>query len=81
MATDEPVVSGLLFTKIAIAEQKNIEFDVHINDRITDTNLSLTEISTVLNNLINNAIEFLEEIPEEKDISSLKSQETTTIFM
>ncbi|NLM48878.1 MAG: GHKL domain-containing protein [Epulopiscium sp.] len=66
MATDEPVVSGLLFTKIAIAEQKNIEFDVHINDRITDTNLSLTEISTVLNNLINNAIEFLEEIPEEK---------------
>jgi len=66
MATDEPVVSGLLFTKIAIAEEKNIEFDVHITDKITYTNMTLTEISTVLNNLINNAIEFLEDIPEEK---------------
>ena len=28
--------------------------------------MTLTEISTVLNNLIKNAIEFLEDIPEEK---------------
>lgn len=65
MATNEPVVSGLLFTKTAIAEQKNIELDVHITDKFTDTSLSLTEISVILNNLINNAIEFTENLPEE----------------
>ncbi|MDK2788124.1 MAG: hypothetical protein PWP07_1349 [Epulopiscium sp.] len=64
MATDEPVVSGLLVTKTAIAEQKNIEMDINIVDRITDTPLSLTEVSTILNNLINNAIEFSETLPE-----------------
>ncbi|NLK98841.1 MAG: GHKL domain-containing protein [Epulopiscium sp.] len=64
MATDEPVVSGLLVTKTAIAEQKNIEMDINITDRITDTPLSLTEVSTILNNLINNAIEFSETLPE-----------------
>lgn len=72
MATDEPVVSGLLFTKTAIAEQKNIEMDIHITNRITDTSLSLTEISTVLNNLINNAIEFSESLPEEKRYISIE---------
>lgn len=64
MATDEPVVSGLLVTKTAIAEQKNIEMDINITDRITDTPLSLTEVSIILNNLINNAIEFSETLPE-----------------
>ncbi|WP_058486076.1 sensor histidine kinase [Defluviitalea phaphyphila] len=72
MSTDEPVVSGLLFTKTAIAEQNNIEMDVHIVDKITDTPLSLTEISIVLNNLINNAIEFSQTLPEENRYISIE---------
>ena len=65
LQVDEPILSALLCTKIALAEQNDIEIDVEICDDLTSTPLSLPEITVILNNLLGNAIEFCSCLPLE----------------
>lgn len=55
--TDNPGVSALLYTKIGIAETRNIKFDISIECSLEDFPLNSNEASSLLGNLIDNAFD------------------------
>ena len=61
--TGRPVVDVILNQKNAIAQSKNIEFQVQLDD-LTDFALSDKDLVVVLSNLIDNAIEACEKISD-----------------
>lgn len=54
--TDNPAISALLYTKIVIAETRNILFDIRIDCSLEEFPLNSNEASSLLGNLIDNAI-------------------------
>ncbi len=58
--TDNHEISALLYTKIGLAEAKNIDFEVLINCSLKDIPLKSGEVNSVLGNLIDNAMEAVE---------------------
>lgn len=59
--TDNPPVSALLYTKIGIAETRNIRFDISIECSLEDFPLKSNEASSLLGNLIDNAFDAVEK--------------------
>ncbi|MFZ5645262.1 MAG: sensor histidine kinase [Bacillota bacterium] len=58
--TDNLAVSALLYTKIGIAETRNIEFDISIECSLEAFPLIANEASSLLGNLIDNAFDAVE---------------------
>ncbi|MFZ5651299.1 MAG: sensor histidine kinase [Bacillota bacterium] len=59
--TDNPAVSALLYTKIGIAETRNIKFDISIECSLEDFPLKSNESSSLLGNLVDNAFDAVEK--------------------
>jgi len=55
--TDNPGVSALLYTKIGIAETRNIKFDISIDCSLEGFPLNGNEASSLLGNLVDNAFD------------------------
>ncbi|MFZ5646265.1 MAG: sensor histidine kinase [Bacillota bacterium] len=58
--TDNPAVSALLYTKIGIAETRNIKFDIVIDCSLEEFPLNGNEASSLLGNLVDNAFDAVE---------------------
>lgn len=59
--TDNPPVSALLYTKIGIAETRNVEFEINIECSLEEFPLKSNESSSLLGNLIDNAFDAVEK--------------------
>ncbi len=55
--TDNPGISALLYTKIVIAETRNVKFDISIECSLEEFPLNSNESSSLLGNLIDNAFD------------------------
>ncbi|MCL4441402.1 MAG: Spo0B domain-containing protein [Firmicutes bacterium] len=58
--TDNPAVSALIYTKIGIAETRNIKFDIYIECSLEEFPLNANQSSSFLGNLIDNAFDAVE---------------------
>lgn len=58
--TDNPGISALVYTKIGIAETRNIEFDISIECSLEGFPLNMNDSSSLLGNLIDNAFDAVE---------------------
>lgn len=58
--TDNPPVSALLYSKIGVAETRNVRFDISIECSLEDLPLKSNEASSLLGNLIDNAFDAVE---------------------
>lgn len=58
--TDSPTVSALLYTKIGIAETRNIKFDIGIDCSLENFPPTGNEASSLLGNLVDNAFDAVE---------------------
>lgn len=54
---DNIIIKAVLYNKINECKEKNIQFEYEIKSNMTDCIMQDTELSIVINNLINNAIE------------------------
>lgn len=54
---DNVIIKAVLYNKIKECQEKNIKFNYSVKSNMTDCSIQDTELSTVINNLINNAIE------------------------
>ncbi len=59
--TDNPAISALLYTKIGIAETRNIRFDINIECSLEEFPLNGNEASSLLGNLVDNAFDAVEK--------------------
>jgi len=59
--TDNPPVSALLYSKIGIAETRNIRFDISIECSLEEFPLKSNEASSLMGNLIDNAFDAVEK--------------------
>lgn len=59
--TDNPSISALLYTKIGIAETKNIIFDIGIECSLEEFPLNTNDASSLLGNLIDNAFDAVDK--------------------
>jgi sensor histidine kinase regulating citrate/malate metabolism len=64
--TDHPAVTALLYTKAAIAEAKKIEFEPVIECSLHGLPLDPMEIASLFGNIIDNALEAVENAPPEE---------------
>jgi len=64
--TDNHEISAMLYTKIGLAEAKNINLEVLINCSLKDLPLKSGEANSVLGNLIDNAMDAVERAPGER---------------
>lgn len=69
--TDNPSVSALLYTKIGIAETRNINFDISIECSLENFPLSSNEASSLLGNLIDNAFDEVDKSEAEDRVVRL----------
>ena len=77
----DSALTGLLFTKLAIAGQKQIPINTNIKGDITNTTLSFPEISVIINNLLTNAMEFSETLPIENRNIELSIQDINGVVV
>lgn len=54
---DNVIIKAVLYNKIKECQEKNIKFNYSVKSNMTDCSIQDTELSIVINNLINNAIE------------------------
>lgn len=64
--TDNHEISAMLYTKIGLAEVKNINLEIVVNCSLKDLPLKAKEANSVLGNLIDNAMEAVESINGER---------------
>jgi len=68
--TDNPGISALLYTKIGIADTRNIYFEINIECSLEDFPLNSNETSSLIGNLVDNAFDAVEKnSPENRKIS------------
>ncbi len=63
LKTDNHEISAMLYTKIGLAEAKNINLEVVINCSLKNLPLKSGESNSILGNLIDNAMEAAESAP------------------
>lgn len=68
MYVDNTIIKAVIFSKLQTCEQKNIKFTYNIKSNLKGCLLRDTDLSIVLNNLLNNAIEAVENL-ENKEIN------------
>jgi signal transduction histidine kinase len=79
--TDNHEISAMLYTKIGLAEAKNINLEVLINCGLKDLPLKSGEANSVLGNLIDNAMEAVENTPGEKRLINLEITKPSNEFV
>ncbi len=62
LKVDNPILSGLLNTKMTQAESKGIRFEVQINSSLSSISTKAFDISRILGNLVDNALEAVDEL-------------------
>ncbi len=70
--TDNHEVSAMLYTKIGLAEAKNINLEVVVNCSLKNLPLNPGEANSILGNLIDNAIDAVESAPAEKRLVTVE---------
>lgn len=70
--TDNNEISAMLYTKIGLAEAKNFNFEITIDCSLRDLPLKSREANSVLGNLIDNAMDALENTTGERRFVSLE---------
>ncbi len=71
-STDQEALNGLLYYKISQADQQNIDLEINIQDKLANPALNANQLCRVIGNLIDNAIEYLQEFQERNKIISLE---------
>ncbi|MFA4884331.1 MAG: ATP-binding protein [Desulfotomaculaceae bacterium] len=61
LKVDNPFISALLNAKLLLADTKGIKFDIDINTSLSSLSTKALDITRVLGNLIDNAIEVVEQ--------------------
>ncbi|MEW5952826.1 MAG: GHKL domain-containing protein [Bacillota bacterium] len=70
--TDSPQVMALLYTKLALAEARGIRLEPVIECSLKQLPLSPLETSTLLGNILDNALEAVEQVPPEERLVHLE---------
>lgn len=70
--TDNNEISAMLYTKIGLAEAKNINFEILIRCSLRDLPLKSREANSILGNLIDNAMDAVEKATGERRFISLE---------
>jgi sensor histidine kinase regulating citrate/malate metabolism len=71
----------MLYTKIGLAEAKNINLEVVINCSLKNLPLKSGEANSVLGNLIDNAIEAAESAPGERRVINVEITKPSNAFV
>lgn len=79
--TDNHEISAMLYTKIGLAEAKNINLEVVINCSLKNLPLKSGEANSVLGNLIDNAIEAAESAPGERRVINVEITKPSNAFV
>jgi len=79
--TDNHEISAMLYTKIGLAEAKNINLEVLINCSLKDLSLKSGEANSILGNLIDNAMEAVENTPGEKRLINVEITKPSNEFV
>jgi hypothetical protein len=79
--TDNHEISAMLYTKIGLAEAKNINLEVLINCSLKDLSLESGEANSILGNLIDNAMEAVENTPGEKRLINVEITKPSNEFV
>jgi len=79
--TDNHEISAMLYTKIGLAEAKNINFEVLINCSLKDLPLKSGEANSILGNLIDNAMEAVENETGSKRLITLELARMSNEFI
>ncbi|MEA4925592.1 MAG: GHKL domain-containing protein [Syntrophomonadaceae bacterium] len=79
--TDNHEVSAMLYTKIGLAEAKNINLEVVVNCSLKNLPLNPGEANSVLGNLIDNAIDAVESAPAEKRLVTVEITRSDNDFI
>lgn len=70
--TDNHEISAMLYTKIGLAEAKNINLEVVVNCSLKNLPLHPGEANSILGNLIDNAMDAVESAPAEKRLVTVE---------
>lgn len=79
--TDNHEISAMLYTKIGLAEAKNINLEVVINCSLKNLPLQSGEANSVLGNLIDNAMEAAESAPGERRVIDMEITKSSNAFI
>lgn len=61
---DNTILKAILYSKMSVAEEKGIEIKYDVTDNLNDIKLDQMDLVVLLSNLLNNAIEAVEEIKD-----------------
>ncbi|WHH57666.1 GHKL domain-containing protein [Petroclostridium sp. X23] len=76
----DPILSAIIYSKKALAEEKNITFSVEFEGEIPDYPLKKHDLVELLGNLLNNAIEAAESTDNGQVILTLGTQGVLKVF-
>lgn len=78
---DNPIIGALINAKLTQAEIKDIKFEVYVDANLSAFDHKALELSRILGNLINNAIDAVENLsPEEKWINLTITEKGSSII-
>ena len=66
LSIDRNIIKAIMFTKKNEAQNRGIEFDFKVNTKFKDVKVLDYELSTILNNLLNNAFEAVMPLDEKR---------------
>jgi sensor histidine kinase regulating citrate/malate metabolism len=81
LSVDVPELSALLLSKEDLAATKKITFKIDINSDLIGLRIKPLDLITVVGNLLDNAFDAVEELPEEKREVVFKVSQTTKYFI
>ncbi len=79
--TDNPSISALLMVKSGVAETRNINIHYDIEGQFKDVPMPSWELTRVLGNLINNAMDAVQDLPPENCYIEVNLQENANGFL
>lgn len=77
----QPVIAGFLKSKAELAESKHINFQIEAETTLQNLEKNLMDIIRILGNLIDNALEAVEDLSPEQRIVVLNMEEDEDIFL
>lgn len=81
LVVNNPVLNTLILTKIAIAQQYKINFELDIQSSLTDLNIKPFDLVKITGNLINNAIEAVKDLDRKKRKVKFTINKQNNIYM
>ena len=83
-STGQEALNGLLYYKISQADQQNMDLEINIQDKLENPALDANQLCRVIGNIIDNAIEYLQEFQDKDKIIYLeikKQQDEYLVIM